>query len=325
MPGKNIVLEPGTVLFRKGEKPNGMYLVRSGELKVYLDDSGQEVTLAQVPTGGMIGEMALFDQKPRSASVKAITKTEVTSISEEDFKKLTTQIPKWFTTLMAALVGRLRTTNDRLQELESKSPTAGIKRIIVIQRILFLLDLVWHQEGDKKSGKEWSLEVKSFKTVACEQCCEDSGLVDKIINILTKQGFYEMRKNEFKNDILISSNRGDLTRILGLLCAYTKKNPRGPLSAPCVEMLEAINIIAQQSGYDVVTVNFSELEKVGKEQKMVNVAEWSKYIVQLNILGEDIKTAATPQGDTSIKARKKDIKDYALCHKLLAAIYDSIS
>ena len=48
-----------------------MFLVRKGELQVFVTQGSKEVNLAVVGAGGMIGEMALFDQKPRSASVRA--------------------------------------------------------------------------------------------------------------------------------------------------------------------------------------------------------------------------------------------------------------
>lgn len=325
MAGKNTVLEPGQILFKKGDKSQGMYIVRTGELKVFIaNESGQEVSLANIPAGGMIGEMALFDQNPRSASVKALDKTEVTFISEEDFKKLTTQIPKWFTTLMGTLVGRLRATNDRLHDLESKSPAAGIKRITVIQRILYLLDLLWHRDGDKeKKAKEWSLEIKAIKEVICDQLCEDVNMLNKLVNVIVKLGLYELKKNEFKNDVITTLNRGDLSRILTYLSQYTKNSPRSPLPKPCLDLLDTVVVLSQSSGFDVMTFPISALEKSGAEQGFT-ITEWKKNLSHFALVGDVIKVVPAPNGDSIIKARKKDIKDLSTCHKLLAALYDAI-
>ena len=119
-----------------------MYLVRKGELRVYLEQNGKEVTLVTIGDGGMIGEMALFDQQPRSASVKATKDTEVaTLISLIDFEKLMKQIPKWFVGLMIALSGRLRQTNERLQKLEAGISSTGRPFLPTI-RLMSSLDLL---------------------------------------------------------------------------------------------------------------------------------------------------------------------------------------
>ncbi len=81
MAGTNKVLKEGQVLFKAGDKPDGMYLIRKGELRVYLEQDGKEVSLASIGEAGMIGEMGLFDAQPRSASVKATKETVVKHIS----------------------------------------------------------------------------------------------------------------------------------------------------------------------------------------------------------------------------------------------------
>ena len=123
MAGTNKSLKAGAVVFKAGDSADGMYLVRKGELVVYFEQGGKEVILARIPEGGMVGEMALFDRMPRSASVKASMDAEITHISLDDFGKLMRQIPKWFVGLMSALSGRLRVTNDRLKVIEAAGGT----------------------------------------------------------------------------------------------------------------------------------------------------------------------------------------------------------
>ena len=84
MAGNVKSIKAGAVLFRAGDPADGMYLVRKGELMVYLEQNGTEVKLANVGAGNMIGEMAFFDKKPRSASVKANEDTEITIITNAD-------------------------------------------------------------------------------------------------------------------------------------------------------------------------------------------------------------------------------------------------
>ena len=104
MAGKNIILKKGEVLFNYGDASDGMFLVRKGDIKIFIhDNQDNEIVLAEVTSGAMIGEMALFDNKPRSASAAAITDVEITHISKADFNRIMKQIPKWFVNLMSTL------------------------------------------------------------------------------------------------------------------------------------------------------------------------------------------------------------------------------
>ncbi|RYZ85460.1 MAG: cyclic nucleotide-binding domain-containing protein, partial [Proteobacteria bacterium] len=115
--GKNKILKKGELLFKAGDSSDGMYVLRKGQIQIFLDKGGNDIVLASVAAGGMIGEMSLFDKKPRSASARAMEETEVTQISNDDFNKIISQIPKWLVSLMATLSSRLRDTNERLQDL----------------------------------------------------------------------------------------------------------------------------------------------------------------------------------------------------------------
>ena len=76
MAGKNKILKKGQVLFKEGAESDGMYVIRKGQILIYLEKGEVEVKLATITAGAMLGEMALFDKKPRSASAKAIEECE---------------------------------------------------------------------------------------------------------------------------------------------------------------------------------------------------------------------------------------------------------
>ncbi len=63
MPGKNVLLQPGQLLFTEGDPSNGMYLVRKGDFDIFMHKDGSDVVLAKVGPGSMVGEMAFFDKK----------------------------------------------------------------------------------------------------------------------------------------------------------------------------------------------------------------------------------------------------------------------
>lgn len=67
----------GDVLFSEGDKADGLYMIRRGSVTVSRMVAGQEVVLAYISAGNYVGEMALISNKPRSATVRAASTTEV--------------------------------------------------------------------------------------------------------------------------------------------------------------------------------------------------------------------------------------------------------
>jgi CRP/FNR family transcriptional regulator, cyclic AMP receptor protein len=94
----------GDVIFNKGEIGKTMYVVKEGEVGIYLD--GQVVQVHG--PGGIFGEMALIDQKPRSASAIARTSCQVVLIDERRFMFLIQQTPFFALQVMRIMAGRLR-------------------------------------------------------------------------------------------------------------------------------------------------------------------------------------------------------------------------
>jgi CRP/FNR family cyclic AMP-dependent transcriptional regulator len=85
-------------------------VVQSGSLKVFLTDNvGREVTLSLLDPGDYFGELALLDDAPRSASVIALTRSEVLQIPRVAFLALIEAHPACMQIVVRNLVGRIRT------------------------------------------------------------------------------------------------------------------------------------------------------------------------------------------------------------------------
>jgi CRP/FNR family cyclic AMP-dependent transcriptional regulator len=102
--------EKGDYVFRKGEPGNAMYMVIEGEIDLVV---GREVVETAEP-GSFIGEMALIDDAPRSASARAKSECRVFPIDNSRFQALVQQTPSFALDVMKALALRLRRTNARI-------------------------------------------------------------------------------------------------------------------------------------------------------------------------------------------------------------------
>jgi CRP/FNR family transcriptional regulator, cyclic AMP receptor protein len=100
-------LAPGDFLFREGEKGEKMYVLLEGEMEILLGD----FVLETVRQGVLIGEMALIDDSPRTASVVAKTPCRLAEIDRRRFHFLVQQTPHFATHVMKTLADRLRHMN----------------------------------------------------------------------------------------------------------------------------------------------------------------------------------------------------------------------
>ncbi|HEY6669614.1 MAG TPA: cyclic nucleotide-binding domain-containing protein [Methyloceanibacter sp.] len=95
--------EPGEVIFSEGDKGDKMYVIRSGEIEVERDGK-----IVETLSGGIFGEMALIDARPRAATARAKTACEVAPITEKTFLFLVHETLFFAIAVMRSLADRLR-------------------------------------------------------------------------------------------------------------------------------------------------------------------------------------------------------------------------
>lgn len=102
----------GQTIFAEGDTGSEAYLVRSGYVSICKQDGDQKIELATRGPGEIMGEMALIDDKPRSATVTAKTQVEVEIITRKDLKTMMSSTPEPVVLILHQLLARLRDTND---------------------------------------------------------------------------------------------------------------------------------------------------------------------------------------------------------------------
>ena len=105
------------LLFSQGDPPDGLYLIVTGLVRVWLGDvEGNELTLALLGAGEAVGEMALIDGQPRSASADILEPGRLLFLDARDFAQLEEREPAISRHLVKLLAARLRGTNESLLE-----------------------------------------------------------------------------------------------------------------------------------------------------------------------------------------------------------------
>ncbi len=129
----------GQVVFREGDASDTCYIVRAGQARaIRAHPDGRTITLAQFGPGDIFGELAMFDDERRSATVETLEPTDAIAILGGDMRRLLREHPELAVKLIGSLVRRLRDTNDRLarqsfQTVQSRVAAVLSQRVAAAQ------------------------------------------------------------------------------------------------------------------------------------------------------------------------------------------------
>src|SRR5258708_15820772 len=108
-----VKLSADEVLFLTGDPGDGCYRLEEGLLKVSMDSpSGAERILAILGPGSIVGDMAMIDGRPRSASVSALRACKLSFVSRAAFEAFALKQPEIYKYLLGLLAQRLRDTDQ---------------------------------------------------------------------------------------------------------------------------------------------------------------------------------------------------------------------
>jgi CRP/FNR family transcriptional regulator len=105
----------GEVVFRENDDSDTCYVVRSGHARAVREHAdGRQITLATFGPGDIFGELAMFDDERRSATVEAVDALDALGIPGVDMRALLARHPEIAVKLVISLGRRLRAANERL-------------------------------------------------------------------------------------------------------------------------------------------------------------------------------------------------------------------
>ena len=115
-------IPPKNMVFKEGDKGDALYIVKSGKVNVLKrNSSGADSVLVSLGKGAVIGDMAIIDDQPRSASIATIQETTFLILTKDDFRNLLADVPEISFQILKMTTERLRATNVHLKELEAST------------------------------------------------------------------------------------------------------------------------------------------------------------------------------------------------------------
>ncbi|MGL1935949.1 MAG: cyclic nucleotide-binding domain-containing protein [Fibrobacterales bacterium] len=103
-------------LFAEGDVGKELFIIQNGEVVISTGHPPEDIELARLGKGAIIGEMALIDRQPRSATATATEATTVTIINEMTFALMLKKLPGWLTAVIKIIDSRIRNTNKMVDK-----------------------------------------------------------------------------------------------------------------------------------------------------------------------------------------------------------------
>jgi CRP/FNR family cyclic AMP-dependent transcriptional regulator len=126
------VYEKGEVIVQQGEVAQSLHVLVAGQVKVYMsNEENREVIINTLSAGEFFGELPMFDQEPRSASVAAIERCHVQTLSYTKFQKLLDGSPDIARRIMQALASRLRHADRQISTLALLNISGRVSRTLL--------------------------------------------------------------------------------------------------------------------------------------------------------------------------------------------------
>jgi len=119
----NIIrIKAGQALFTEGETGHLMFVLTTGKAEIIVNNR----VIEELLHGGVIGEMGIVSEEPRSATVIATTDCEFVAIDEKRFQYLVRQAPHFATQVMRLMAKRLRHANQIIKTINHPVDESGL-------------------------------------------------------------------------------------------------------------------------------------------------------------------------------------------------------
>ncbi|RDH82300.1 MAG: Crp/Fnr family transcriptional regulator [endosymbiont of Galathealinum brachiosum] len=166
-----------TILINEGDETNSLYIILEGRVKVYLnDDAGKEVVLNTQSKGEYFGEVSLFDDGPRSASVLALEDCQFAVLLKKDLIKAITDNPEISLAIIRGLTQRCRALSENVRSLALMDVYGRVART--------LMEMAVEQENGI-----WLIDQPVTYNDLASRVGASSKMVSRIMQDLKKGGY----------------------------------------------------------------------------------------------------------------------------------------
>ena len=188
-------LNKGDILFKEGDASDAIYVIKSGRVAITKAKGAGEIILAEKKTGEMLGEMAFFDNKPRSAGAKALQETEIIALPFTALYAQFKTFPEWLRAVVKTVNSQLRDANTRIKNLESTSnDNDEMFPPHVTTRLCAIISLVGFKSGEKQPDGSLVIPYTTLRNYCIQIFQQPTNKLDKIMEIFSALGLMKVEE-----------------------------------------------------------------------------------------------------------------------------------
>ena len=130
------VYEKGAIVLRQGDVADSLFVIASGQVKVYMTEGDREVILKTLSAGDFFGELPMLDMEPRSASVAAIERCHLQTLTYKALQRAMEGSPDIAKRVLETLAKRLRDADRKISTLALMDISSRVSRALLELAIL---------------------------------------------------------------------------------------------------------------------------------------------------------------------------------------------
>jgi CRP/FNR family cyclic AMP-dependent transcriptional regulator len=186
------VYERGELIVKQGEIADSFYILAAGQVKVFVSKEDKDVIVGTLVAGEFFGEISLFDQEPRSASVEALERCYVQQLSYKSLQKVMDRSPHIAKKMMQGMSQRLRHADRQISTLALMNISGRVSRA--------LLELAIVSNGQKIVGQPFTQKNLADMIGASRE------MVNRTLRALNEAGYIEIHR---KSITILNDNLPD--------------------------------------------------------------------------------------------------------------------
>lgn len=201
------VYPKNTMIFSESQSGPDMFIIQEGQVKISKVVNGNEVTLAMLRKGDMFGEMALLENKPRSASAIAHEQCRLMVVNRQNFDQMVATQPQLIARLTTMLADRLWSMYRQLNNANLHDPLQRLidmlslqlekAKISLVPNMQFQTDLTIYELANM-CGIPKELQAESFYKLESDSHVKLTGgriLIPDCLELVKQAAFYRKQNN----------------------------------------------------------------------------------------------------------------------------------
>ncbi|MCB0414776.1 MAG: cyclic nucleotide-binding domain-containing protein, partial [Bdellovibrionales bacterium] len=214
-----ISLKANDILFRENDESDCMYVVKKGRIAITKTKGASEIILAELGPGSMLGEMAFFDSKPRSAGAKALSDTEVIALPFVALHAQFKTFPEWLKSMVKTVNGNLREANRKIKNLEQvQNADATMFPPETILKLTAIITLIGFKSGEQ-TEEGLVIPAGTLRNYTIQIFHQPTHKMNKLIEVLSA---LQLMKQEDLGEGRIKITILDQKKLTGFVDWYNK-------------------------------------------------------------------------------------------------------